>query len=87
MDMVNIAAGVISDWCFGYKGLWRFSNNTGYYISNFCSGNNKGAFSYVENGVYHQNGFGPGTYWAFPAGTQPISLTIYGWSGSYRCVS
>ncbi len=80
-------AGVIEDWCYGYTGTWRFSLNTGWYISNFCAGNNKVSFTYDEFGVNHSFGFGPGKYMTFPAGTQPVSLTITGWSGSNRCNS
>jgi hypothetical protein len=87
IDMVNIGAGVISDWCFGYTGTWRFSTNTGYYVSYFCSGNNKGSFAYTYGGVYHIFFFGPGRLVAFPAATLPVSLTITGWSVSDTCIS
>jgi hypothetical protein len=87
IDLVNIGAGVISDWCFGGVGLWRFSSNTGYYISNFCSGNNKGSFAYTYGGVYYLRYFQPGQYWAFPPATLPVSLRITGWTGRSTCIS
>jgi hypothetical protein len=87
IDFLNIAAGVLQDWCFGYTGRWQFSSNSGWTVTNFCSGNNRGAFSYSYRGNYHIFNFLPGQYYAFASGTVPISLTISGWSGSYQCVS
>jgi hypothetical protein len=85
IDMLSIPAGILTDWCFGYTGRWRFTGN--YNVSYFCSGNNKGGFSYDDAGVYKSFAFGPGKLIALPLNSVPISLTITGWSGSDTCFS
>ena len=85
LDMLSTSSPTLSDWCFGYTGTWHFG--TSYYITNLCSGNNKGFLYYRVTGVTHILYFGPGQYHGFPSNTLPVSLTINGWSGSDRCVS
>ena len=85
IDILSIPGGIITDWCFGYTGRWRFTGN--YNVSYFCSGNNKGGFSYSDAGVYKSFLFGPGKLIALPLNSVPISLTITGWSGSDTCSS
>ena len=85
IDILSIPAGTLTDWCFGYTGRWQFTGN--YNVSYFCSGNNKGGFSYSNAGVYRSFTFGPGRLVALPLNSVPISLTITGWSGSDTCSS
>ena len=75
----------LTDWCFGYTGRWQFTGN--YNVAYFCSGNNKGGFSYEDAGTYRSFAFGPGKLVALPLNSVPISLTITGWSGSDTCSS
>jgi hypothetical protein len=78
--------GGLYDWCFGYKGIWTFSRS--YDVTNFCSGNNEGHFSYyLPDGQLTGFTFVPGTKREFPAGSQPYQLNITGWSGNYTCNS
>jgi hypothetical protein len=87
LDAVNIGAGVIDDWCYGYTGIWNFPVNPPYYISIICAGNNYGSFRYIDHntGVLHTWDFAPGHVLA---GTLiPVRLTITGWSGSDTCKS
>jgi hypothetical protein len=85
LTLFEMSGGSIFNWCFGYTGTWTFSNQY-YYISHFCSGNNSGSFSYTVNGVTKGFSFGPGRQVNLGTGpNKPKSLTITGWSGSYRC--
>jgi hypothetical protein len=87
LDEVNIAAGVIDDWCYGFTGIWNFPVNPGYYFSIICAGNNYGSFRYIDHntGVLHTWAFAPGHVLA---GTLiPVRLTITGWSGTDTCKS
>jgi hypothetical protein len=72
-------------WCFSYKGTWKFNTTGGYTISYFCSGNNRGSFTYLYKYKPYTFNFGPGkkVYWKNV--TIPDKLTITGWSGGDRC--
>jgi hypothetical protein len=72
----------LQDWCFGGRGTWQFHapNNI---VTNFCSGNNYGTFSY--SGVPPM-GFLPGIDIPLPY-VHAGYLTINGWRGSAVCTS
>ena len=82
---IELSGGAVLTNCYGYTGTWKFSNQS-YYVTHFCAGNNKGSFSYTVNGTTHSFSFGPGKNVNLGTGpNKPKSLTITGWSGSYRC--
>jgi len=82
---IELSGGSVYTNCYGYTGTWTFSNQS-YYVTHFCSGNNKGTFSYTVNGTTHSFSFGPGTNKNLGTGpNKPKTLTITGWSGSDRC--
>ncbi|HEY0718274.1 MAG TPA: hypothetical protein VGD68_11720 [Streptosporangiaceae bacterium] len=85
IDMLNLAAGIDTDWCFGYTGTWRFTGN--WNVAYFCSGNNKGGFSYYVANIYHSFAFNQGKLLALPLNSVPITLYISGWSGNDTCSS
>ena len=77
----------LADWCFGYTGTWTFHvpNN---HATFFCAGNNWGYFYYTKNGrLQPADHFGAGTNFTFADNERITSLTIQGWTGSYKCKS
>ena len=87
VDLDLLTSGGLQDWCFGYTGTWYFyvpTNN----VTFLCSGNNYGYYYYTRNGVMQSPvNFGPGYNAGFASNDRMKSLTITGWSGSYRCRS
>lgn len=76
---------VIELWCFAFKGTWKFNTTGGYQISYFCSGNNRGSFTYLYKNKSYTFNFGPGKKVTWKNLTIPARLTITGWSGNARC--
>ena len=85
LTLIELSGGSTFSYCYGYTGTWKFSDQS-YYVAHFCSGNNSGSFSYTVNGTTHSFSFGPGKNVNLGTGpNKPKTLTITGWSGSYRC--
>jgi hypothetical protein len=80
------AGGSLSDWCFSYKGTWKFNTHGGFYIKYFCSGNNYGSFTYLYKDKPHSFNFGPGKKVTYGNLTYPDKLTITGWRGKDSCL-
>jgi hypothetical protein len=72
-----------ADYCYGYTGTWKIAY-TNWDLAYFCAGNNKGSFTYYQNGATHSKSFSPGQKFNFYSGavTQVKSISITGWSGS-----
>jgi hypothetical protein len=72
-----------ADYCYGYTGTWKIAYNN-YDLAYFCAGNNKGSFTYYQQGANHSKSFSPGQKFNFYSGpvTQLKSITITGWSGN-----
>lgn len=90
IDMIDLVAGLIQDWCFGYtrtgRQTWIFTGN--WNITNFCAGNNYGTLRYrTPRGVYLNLYFLPGELHGFQSGTRPITLKISGFIGHDTCIS
>lgn len=75
-------------YCYSGRGTWKFNTTSSPYITeNFCAGNNKGTFTYLQKGKLHSFSFGPGKDVNFhhSVTTYAKTLTITGWSGKDTC--
>jgi hypothetical protein len=76
---------IFEDWCFSYKGTWKFNTAGGNNLVDFCSGNNSGSLVYLYKNKSYTLKFGPGRHYK-PANVEVLAtLTITGYSGKDTC--